>query len=146
MLVHSNESRENVTDADSDVIIELLNSILERIVEGFPEESTSNEIKSISEAVPEPACLDSVPSCREEEKPKCSDGTASSASSHSQEDSDRDNFKLKSIHFDSLKFSIVTQNLNGPCPLIALVNVLVLKGLARLPSSGHVTRDALTQL
>ncbi|VDO70902.1 unnamed protein product [Heligmosomoides polygyrus] len=59
---------------------------------------------------------------------------------------DPDVFKLKAIQFNSSKVSIVTQNLNGPCPLIALVNVLALKGLARLPASGHVTRDALTHL
>ncbi|VDL73331.1 unnamed protein product [Nippostrongylus brasiliensis] len=41
---------------------------------------------------------------------------------------DPDTFKVKSIQFNSAKVSIVTQNANGPCPLIALVNVLALKG------------------
>uniref|UniRef100_A0A0R3PJ17 Ubiquitin carboxyl-terminal hydrolase n=1 Tax=Angiostrongylus costaricensis TaxID=334426 RepID=A0A0R3PJ17_ANGCS len=36
---------------------------------------------------------------------------------------------LRTIHFNSHDYSIVTQNLNGPCPLISVVNVLVLRGL-----------------
>ncbi|WKY03997.1 hypothetical protein Q1695_005182 [Nippostrongylus brasiliensis] len=59
---------------------------------------------------------------------------------------DPDTFKVKSIQFNSAKVSIVTQNANGPCPLIALVNVLALKGLVRLPASGNVTRASLTHL
>ncbi|KAK5986860.1 hypothetical protein GCK32_007987 [Trichostrongylus colubriformis] len=46
-----------------------------------------------------------------------------------RQDEDRDIFKLKAMQFNTTKMSIVTQNLNGPCPLIALVNVLALKGL-----------------
>ncbi|VDL64864.1 unnamed protein product, partial [Nippostrongylus brasiliensis] len=39
--------------------------------------------------------------------------------------------QVKSIQFNSAKVSIVTQNANGPCPLIALVNVLALKDRRR---------------
>lgn len=58
----------------------------------------------------------------------------------------RDVFKLRTIQFNSHDYSIVTQNLNGPCPLISVINVLVLKGLIKLPRSTYVTRDALTHL
>lgn len=38
-------------------------------------------------------------------------------------------FQTKKIRFGPIEYKIVTQNLNGPCPLIALINVLVLKGI-----------------
>ncbi|EGT56147.1 hypothetical protein CAEBREN_19038 [Caenorhabditis brenneri] len=37
-------------------------------------------------------------------------------------------FKTKKIRFGPLEYQIVTQNTNGPCPLIAIINALVLKG------------------
>ncbi|KAJ1361730.1 hypothetical protein KIN20_021059 [Parelaphostrongylus tenuis] len=58
----------------------------------------------------------------------------------------RDVFKLRTIQFNSHDYSIVTQNLNGPCPLISVINVLVLRGSVKLPRSTYVTRDALTHL
>ncbi|KJH48488.1 hypothetical protein DICVIV_05399 [Dictyocaulus viviparus] len=64
---------------------------------------------------------------------------------HPSQDS-RDIFKLRTIQYNSIEYSIVTQNLNGPCPLISVINVLVLKGVVKLPRSGHVTREALTHL
>uniref|UniRef100_A0A0K0CXY0 Ubiquitin carboxyl-terminal hydrolase n=1 Tax=Angiostrongylus cantonensis TaxID=6313 RepID=A0A0K0CXY0_ANGCA len=53
---------------------------------------------------------------------------------------------LRTMQFNSHDYSIVTQNLNGPCPLISVVNVLVLRGSATLPRTSYVTRDALTHL
>jgi hypothetical protein len=41
---------------------------------------------------------------------------------------------------------IVTQNENGPCPLIALANVLVLRGELVMPERKHVTGDQLVML
>uniref|UniRef100_A0A1I7WME7 Ubiquitin carboxyl-terminal hydrolase n=1 Tax=Heterorhabditis bacteriophora TaxID=37862 RepID=A0A1I7WME7_HETBA len=59
---------------------------------------------------------------------------------------DRDIFMLKEIDFGSLKYRIVTQNMNGPCPLIAVVNALILKGSLTLSAGESVTREALTHL
>uniref|UniRef100_A0A1I7UZ85 Ubiquitin carboxyl-terminal hydrolase n=1 Tax=Caenorhabditis tropicalis TaxID=1561998 RepID=A0A1I7UZ85_9PELO len=56
-------------------------------------------------------------------------------------------FKTKKIRFGPLDYQIVTQNLNGPCPLIAIVNALVLKGkLVIPPSAAHVSSSELLTL
>ena len=36
-------------------------------------------------------------------------------------------YKLKTIEFMRRKVPVVVQNANGPCPLLALVNVLLLR-------------------
>ncbi|RWS28399.1 hypothetical protein B4U80_07982 [Leptotrombidium deliense] len=43
-------------------------------------------------------------------------------------------YHLKWINWKNNKCAIITQNENGPCPLIAIINVLLLKGRIRLPS------------
>jgi len=43
-------------------------------------------------------------------------------------------YRLKWIKFRGNKIPIITQNENGPCPLIAIMNVLLLKGKLRLAS------------
>ncbi|XP_070565211.1 ubiquitin carboxyl-terminal hydrolase MINDY-2-like [Ptychodera flava] len=42
-------------------------------------------------------------------------------------------YHVKWIKFKGRNMPIVTQNENGPCPLIAIINVLILKGLIVLP-------------
>ncbi|CAG2170062.1 unnamed protein product [Oppiella nova] len=41
----------------------------------------------------------------------------------------------------SVKTPIITQNLNGPCPLLAIINVLILKRRIQLPSMMDVITD-----
>ena len=41
---------------------------------------------------------------------------------------------IKNIQFKDSKIGIVTQNENGPCPLVAIINVLLLKHLITLPA------------
>lgn len=55
-------------------------------------------------------------------------------------------FKTKKIRFGPIEYQIVTQNINGPCPLIALINALVLKGKLTIPSSYVVTSTNLLNL
>ena len=44
------------------------------------------------------------------------------------------------------KIAIVTQNANGPCPLLSLVNVLLLRGKISLPEGSEVvSAEQLTQ-
>ncbi|RWS13118.1 hypothetical protein B4U79_03794 [Dinothrombium tinctorium] len=43
-------------------------------------------------------------------------------------------YHLKWIKWKGNKCAIITQNENGPCPLIAVMNVLLLRGRVRLPS------------
>ncbi|XP_015792983.1 ubiquitin carboxyl-terminal hydrolase MINDY-2 [Tetranychus urticae] len=47
-------------------------------------------------------------------------------------------YHLKWIKWKGNKCPIVTQNENGPCPLIAIINVLLMKGRLRLPSMMEV--------
>ena len=47
-------------------------------------------------------------------------------------DDDRDFFKVKRIDFLGAKRAIVCQNENGPCPLIGIVNVLLLRNAVTL--------------
>ncbi|XP_045605552.2 ubiquitin carboxyl-terminal hydrolase MINDY-1 isoform X1 [Procambarus clarkii] len=42
--------------------------------------------------------------------------------------------KIKKIKWQDIEVPIITQNNNGPCPLIAIVNVMILKGQITLPS------------
>ncbi|EYC27174.1 hypothetical protein Y032_0009g559 [Ancylostoma ceylanicum] len=141
-VLSANEAEHIVHDVDDLAVIDTINSVLDRVEEDLLLEGTSCGTSS-NAPVAETSASGSL-SNSEERKPETKE--AKTTANATSKESDRDVFKLKTIHFDSLKFSIVTQNLNGPCPLIALVNVLVLKGIARLPPSGHVTRDALTHL
>ncbi|KAJ1520102.1 hypothetical protein ONE63_004324 [Megalurothrips usitatus] len=44
-------------------------------------------------------------------------------------------YQLKWITWHDHKTPIITQNQNGPCPLIAIANILLLRGKMKLPSS-----------
>ena len=44
-------------------------------------------------------------------------------------------FVVKQILFFDSRINIILQNLNGPCPLLAIVNVLLLRQIVELPSS-----------
>ena len=50
-------------------------------------------------------------------------------------------YHLKWINWMSAKTPIVTQNVNGPCPLLAIINVLILKRRIQLPSMMDVITD-----
>ena len=57
------------------------------------------------------------------------DGASSSSSS-----SVLSIYHLKWIHFKTKKVPVITQNENGPCPLLAIMNVLLLQGRVTLES------------
>lgn len=50
-------------------------------------------------------------------------------------------YHLKWINWMSAKTPIVTQNLNGPCPLLAIINVMILKRRIQLPPMMDVITD-----
>jgi len=56
----------------------------------------------------------------------------------SQQINDLPLYHLKWIKWKGNKCPIITQNENGPCPLIALMNVLILRNRIRLPSMMEV--------
>lgn len=47
-------------------------------------------------------------------------------------------YSLKWIKWKGSKTPIITQNENGPCPLIAIMNVLILKGKLKLPETVEI--------
>jgi len=49
---------------------------------------------------------------------------------------------IKTIQFKDKKVGIVTQNENGPCPLVAIINVLLLRRQISLPSSAEIVTAA----
>ena len=72
--------------------------------------------------------------------------TAPQAARH---DDDRDFFKVKRIDFLGAKRAIVCQNENGPCPLIGIVNVLLLRNAVTLqgaPDRPEVSAQELMSL
>lgn len=59
------------------------------------------------------------------------DGSSSSSSVQSI-------YHIKWIHFQSQKVPIITQNENGPCPLLAIMNVLLLQGRVTLEATSEL--------
>ncbi|TPP67769.1 Protein FAM63A [Fasciola gigantica] len=56
-------------------------------------------------------------------------------------------YHVKWIHFRARSIPIITQNENGPCPLIAISNVLLLKNVISLPENTEVvTGERLTRM
>ena len=56
-------------------------------------------------------------------------------------------YQIKWIHWNSKSVPILVQNQNGPCPLIALCNVLFLRGVVNLKSTLEIiSSEALLQL
>ncbi|EGG17654.1 DUF544 family protein [Cavenderia fasciculata] len=52
-------------------------------------------------------------------------------------------FSVKSFEFKGKRKCIVTQRENGPCPLIAIINLLSLNGKINVPEGAPVTYDTL---
>ncbi|XP_075731387.1 ubiquitin carboxyl-terminal hydrolase MINDY-2-like isoform X2 [Rhipicephalus microplus] len=61
--------------------------------------------------------------------------TTTSCTSPNAEQPPQSVYHIKWVRWNNQKTPIVTQNENGPCPLIAIINVLTLKGLVKLPQT-----------
>lgn len=56
-------------------------------------------------------------------------------------------FRLKTIRYGGNTFPIIMQNENGPCPLLAISNVLLCRGKIKIhPDFSHITSDDLYAL
>ena len=72
------------------------------------------------------------------------DGGVSSTSGGPREENEV--FELKTIPFLGRDVSVILQNANGPCPLLAIANVLLLRNTIRLPATCvEVTRTIHVQ-
>ena len=55
-----------------------------------------------------------------------------------------ESYKLKTIQFFGRRVPIVTQNENGPCPMLALANVLLLRNQIQLsPDAPEISQVSL---
>ncbi|XP_003748263.1 ubiquitin carboxyl-terminal hydrolase MINDY-2 [Galendromus occidentalis] len=55
-------------------------------------------------------------------------------------------YHIKWVHLSGVKYPIITQNENGPCPLLAIINLLILRGLVQLPPMVEIiTADQLME-
>lgn len=61
--------------------------------------------------------------------------TTTACTSPSVEQPPQSVYHIKWVRWNNQKTPIITQNENGPCPLIAIINVLTLKGLIKLPQT-----------
>jgi hypothetical protein len=56
-------------------------------------------------------------------------------------------FRLKAIAFGERNVPILAQNANGPCPLLAIANVLLLRGAIDIhPDRPQISYDELVEL
>ncbi|VDK25136.1 unnamed protein product [Taenia asiatica] len=97
-----------------------------------PIQSSFNALRPTST---EPVSIPSKPSDSSEEIPKSatSKPPAKDGSVH----------QVKWISFNGSKVPIITQNENGPCPMIAITNVLLLRGKLTLPADHEVVSSDL---
>lgn len=63
---------------------------------------------------------------------------ASSASASPRHDQPVQEYHLKWVDWNDRKTPIVTQNENGPCPLIAILNVLLLRAVIEIPEGVEI--------
>ena len=63
-----------------------------------------------------------------------------------RDDDARDFYKLKRIDFFGRRCAVVTQNENGPCPLIGIVNVLLLRNAVTLQGAPDVPEVSAQEL
>lgn len=58
--------------------------------------------------------------------------------SNSNNDNEDHVYHVRWVELGGVKYPIVTQNENGPCPLLAIINLLVLKGAIHLQDMGGI--------
>ena len=75
----------------------------------------------------------------QEPRPGPSISKEASEESKTDSSSEMDNvYHVKWIGWNSKKTPIITQNSNGPCPMLAITNVLLLRGKISLPEGCEV--------
>lgn len=95
-----------------------------------------------SDADKAPEIVESAEGSGKTEKPENLAETATTTTG----EENRKYFKTKKIRFGLIEYQIVTQNANGPCPLIAIINALVLKGKVVLATKYVLTSSELIEL
>ena len=60
------------------------------------------------------------------------------ANEEEEDDQSKKVYQVKWIGFNGKKCPIVTQNENGPCLLLSIVNVMLLRGVISLPDASEI--------
>ncbi|KAK7088863.1 hypothetical protein V1264_024945 [Littorina saxatilis] len=107
-------------------------------------ESAQSTLKNAADGAEAPESLPSTSQYGAEAEAPASEGVTAAASAAAEEgavggkNSSPANgesvYYVKWINFNNGRVPVITQNENGPCPLLAIVNVLLLKGKVRLAS------------
>merc|ERR1719220_2866117 len=109
--------------------------------------STESESSGCSKIATEPALEEDSPAAQESH---ISDNPGSSAAGEPMKveveksegrtspDSPSSIYQVKWVTWGKVKCPVITQNENGPCPLISIVNVLLLRGKPSLPDGCQV--------
>ena len=131
--------KSNDSDTTPEMTEEIVQEILGQVVSDIPrhnqldgmaeehEETGSNEPVEIAQEVTQETRQ--IPSISKE----------ASAESSTDSTSEMDNvYHVKWIGWNSNKTPIVTQNSNGPCPMLAIANILLLRGKMSLPDGCEI--------
>ena len=141
----STEPVENSEEIVQDILGEVVGDIpshnqLDGMAEEHEAEPVTNEVSE--EATPEgpkaPAPeVSNAPEAVQEPRPSIS--KEASAESSTDSTSEMDNvYHVKWIGWNSNKTPIITQNSNGPCPMLAITNILLLRGKIALPDGCEI--------
>ena len=94
--------------------------------------------------------MDSEEICKDSKESELSQITAGAMAAVAMDNMDTDSqdgpsvYQVKWINFRNKEVPIITQNENGPCPLLAIMNVLLLKGKVKFaPGTEIITPEQL---
>ena len=108
--------------------------------------TTADESSEKSEATPPPSQgandngdHDASVAAAASSPPTVETAAAATSSANDDDDDDQSVYQIKWTKFHSTEtLAIVTQNENGPCPLLAIVNVLLLRGKLKISAGTSI--------
>ena len=120
------------------IVKEMVQNIPDHQLDGMAEEHEPEEQRDEDKSEPEAKVPKKITSNSDDQdaaiQPSTSNVLEKGASTESSnESSEMDNiYHVKWISWNTNKIPIVTQNSNGPCPMLAIANVLLLRGKMKL--------------
>ena len=130
--------KSNDSDTTPEMTEEIVQGILGQVVSDIP---SHNQLDGMAEEHEETGSNEPVEIAQEVQETRQIPSISKEASAESSTDStsEMDNvYHVKWIGWNSNKTPIVTQNSNGPCPMLAIANVLLLRGKMSLPDGCEI--------
>ncbi len=121
-------------DSSEEIVEEILGEVVGDIpnhqLDGMAEETGVEEEPVNSDAQELPVATDTEPqpSTSSPSKPPMSKAPSAESSNESTSTEMDNIYHVKWVGWNSKKIPIITQNANGPCPMLAIANVLLLRG------------------